>query len=94
MWFDVHFSEVKKPIWLVANAVLKCNTLIDCLLPIMHKITIYQKGVYQAQCGNYRIFLSLRFYVKSKLTNLRDSKSAIFAHLEALNFDFCGFLHS
>ena len=30
-----------------------------------------------AQCGNYRIFLSLRFYVKSKLVNL-ETQNLIF----------------
>ena len=35
----------------------------------LHKSSFYRIP----QCGNYRIFLSLRFYVKSKLVNLRYS---------------------
>ena len=37
------------------------------------------------QCGNFRIFLSFRFYVKSNLADFKMSKTAI---LKALNFDF------
>ena len=33
-----------------------------------------------AQCGNYIIFLSLRFYVKSKLANL-ESQNRPFKHI-------------
>ena len=47
------------------------------------------------QCGNFMIFLSLRFYVKSILWILhsRSAYSAILTHLEALNFDFYEVLH-
>ena len=38
------------------------------------------------QCGNFKIFLSLRFYVKSILENLEVDKLLFFAILEALNF--------
>ena len=38
--------------------------------------------------GNFRIFLSLWFYVKSILADFRRSKTAILTILEALNFDF------
>ena len=51
-----------------------------------------------AQCGNFRIFLSLRFYVKSKLANLCTiawSRFLILFHtmpfyhnVVALNFDY------
>ena len=41
---------------------------------------------YRPQCGNFCIFQSLRFYVKSIL--------GILEVQEALNFDFYGFLHS
>ena len=41
------------------------------------------------QWENFRIFLSLRFYVKSILANLdRSVKTAVFAILEAKNFSF------
>ena len=33
-----------------------------------------------AQCGNFRIFLSLRFYVKSKVANL-ESQNVLFYHM-------------
>ena len=39
-----------------------------------------------AQCGNFRIFLSLRFYVKSILENLEVLKLQ-FCHYWAPNFD-------
>ena len=41
----------------------------------------------RTQCGNFMIFLSLRFYVKSILENSRSAKSAILTHSQALNFD-------
>ena len=50
-------------------------------------------GSLYAQCGNFMIFLSLRFYVKSILGHSRSAKSAILTHLEVLNFDFSEFLH-
>ena len=40
----------------------------------------------RSQCGNFMIFLSLRFYVKSNLGEARSSKTAVFAIFEALNF--------
>ena len=40
-----------------------------------------------SQRGNYRIFMSFRFYVKTKF-EIGVSKSAISIHWEALNFDF------
>ena len=48
---------------------------------------------FNSQCGNYRIFLSLRFYVKLNFGDFRSAKYAILTHLEALNFDFHDFLH-
>ena len=45
----------------------------------------FQPWNYSAHCGNLRIFLPLRFYVKSILTDFRSSKSAILTILEALN---------
>ena len=41
--------------------------------------------------GNSRIFLPLRFYVKSILENLEVLKVAVFAFLGALNSDFGSF---
>ena len=40
-----------------------------------------------AQCGNFRIFLSLRFYVKSILEHIEVLKLPFFAILGALNVD-------
>ena len=37
------------------------------------------------QCGNYRIFLSLRFYVKSKLANVEFQKLQ-FLHIARIEF--------
>ena len=39
-----------------------------------------------AQCGNFRIFLLFRFYVKSSFENLEVVKLPFFAFLGALNF--------
>ena len=47
----------------------------------------------RTQCGNFMIFLSLRFYVKSILENSRSAKSAILTHSQALNFDIYEILH-
>ena len=38
------------------------------------------------QCGNFRICLSLRFYMKSTLENVHILKTAAFALFEALNW--------
>ena len=43
------------------------------------------------QCGNFIIFLSLRFQVKLTFSGSRSEKSAILTHLEALNLDFLKF---
>ena len=43
------------------------------------------KGMH-SQCGNFIIFLLLRFYVKSLLENICE-KCVILTHVEALNFD-------
>ena len=40
---------------------------------------------YFTQCENYRTFVLLRFYVKSKLSNV-NSQDLPFLHLEGLNF--------
>ena len=40
------------------------------------------------KCGDYRIFLSLRFHVKSILTFLESRKLPICQYLEALNLTF------
>ena len=42
--------------------------------------------VTHVQCGNCRIFLSFRFYVKSILGDSRCAKYANLTNLEALNF--------
>ena len=39
------------------------------------------------------ILLSLRFLHEIKFEDSRSAKSSIFAHLDALNFDFCEYLH-
>ena len=43
-------------------------------------------------CGNFRIFLLPRFYVKSIFGDSRSAKCAILKHLEALDFGFYEFL--
>ena len=52
---------------------------------------LLKNKIKHAQCENYRIFLSLIFYVKS-FGRSRSSKIVVFAALEALNFtDFVNF---
>ena len=59
-------------------------------------ITILQKfakcEVKAARCGNFVIFLPLRFSVKSNLKDFKVSKTAILTSLEALNFDVSEFV--
>ena len=56
--------------------------------------TTHSVKYFSAQCVNFIIFLSLRFYVKSILEILaRSSKSVILTDLEALDFDFYEYLH-
>ena len=43
--------------------------------------------VNDTQCEYFRIFQSLRFYVKSTFGDSRSAKTAIFANFGALNFD-------
>ena len=70
------------------NAHNKSNDLM--LLQIACSII---PGECTPQCENFRIFLSLGFYVKLTSRDSRSAKSAIFTHLGALNFDFHEFLH-
>ena len=48
-------------------------------------VYIMEKIEANPQCGNFRIFLSLKFYVKSILENLDVVKLPFFATLAALN---------
>ena len=41
-----------------------------------------------SQCGNFMIFLSLRFYVKSIWEHLKVQKMPFFAIMKILNYDF------
>ena len=56
---------------------------------LSHQCSAYHTCAKNTQCGNFMIFLSLRFYVKSSFGTLEVLKSAIFkcTLLEALNFD-------
>ena len=60
---------------------------------VSNSVFYMTNGSRDVQCGNFIILLSLRFYVKSILGYSRWAKSAIWTHLEALNFCFCAFLH-
>ena len=55
-----------------------CFCSIWCCNKIAKSSTIFQcYQLFDTQCENFRIFLSLRFYVKSKLANLA-SKNLLF----------------
>ena len=45
------------------------------------------------QCVNYRNFSVTQILREIKVGKFRISKSAILTNWEALNFDFCNFLH-
>ena len=60
---------------------------MTCTLKNYNPLTIDALGIH-TQCGNFRIFQSLRFYVKSILRIVKVKKSAIFAVFEAPNFYF------
>ena len=49
--------------------------------------------IIKLQCGNFRNFLSRKFYVKSVLEISEVQILLCKRHLEALNFDFWTFLH-
>ena len=46
-----------------------------------------------AQCGNFKIFVSFRFYVKSILRIIEVQNQPFYHISEDLNFDFYEFLH-
>ena len=56
-------------------------------------IWLHKNFICVTQCGNFIIFLSLRFYVKPILEMLTSAQSAILTHVQALYFDFYDFLH-
>ena len=51
-------------------------------------------GFGNTQCGNFRIFLLFRFYVKSILADFKGSKTDVLTILKALNFDFLEKFHT
>ena len=60
----------------------------------MNLRVVYVWSKIDTQCGNYRIFLSPRYYVKSIFDKFRCSTMAVLTVLEALYFDlfeFCTF---
>ena len=89
-------SSNSKRIWLMSLAML----LMEPMIPVQHwlespttwigSVTKKLSKLISPQCGNFRIFLSLRFYMKSGLVNL---ESAILTNSKALNFEFNAFLH-
>ena len=58
---------------------------LDSVSEVIHVFHPYQ--VRGSQCGNLRIFLSLKFYVKSILENLEVLKLPFLPLLGALKFD-------
>ena len=51
-----------------------------------HQDEQFEHHLCHAQCGNFRIFLPIRFYVKTILADFRSSKISVLAILRALNF--------
>ena len=68
-------------------------TLVSCLLLNGRLLQFHEKKRQkqkETQCGNFRIFLSLRFYVKSGLENVEVLNTGVFAIYRALVFDNLG----
>ena len=79
-----HLEKVRK----ICSAVWKFQKFSYCLDYAGNSL------ISTPQCGNLRIWLSFRFYVKSILLDFRRSKTAILTTLEALNFvNFISFTH-
>ena len=67
---------------------------------VWFKCTFYKRfhektnvGTHYTEHGNFVIFLSLKFYMKSFFYYFWSAKSAILTNFEALKFDFYAFLH-
>ena len=65
------------------GAMLMIHNGKRCIYQGVFKITLWMDGT---QCGNFRIFPSLEFYVKSILENLEVLKLLIFAISGILKF--------
>ena len=81
-------SNWKKAHELYTQALLidPCNKATNAKL-YFNRATVAAK-VSISQCGKFRIFLTLRFYVKSVLENVKVQKNASFAILRALKLRF------
>ena len=67
--------------------------LISLKICVIENYKIVDLTKFFSQCGNFIIFLSLRFLREINLWDSGSAKSAILTYLEALNFGFYEFLH-
>ena len=68
--------------WLMAFIIVFSSNEDEKYQQLWYPFVIFQGlQVNVAQCGNFRIFLSFRFYVKSTLENLEVLKLPFFAYL-------------
>ena len=68
---------------IASTSALSIGTKLWSRIQVFRGKFLFEKA-YVLQCGNFMIFLSLRFYVKSIFGILdRKSKSTILTHLEA-----------
>ena len=80
----------------VENCVTEADLVVTATFAPRPVLKSGLKSIYnRTQCGNFRIFLPFRFYVKS-ISRILESlcKSTILTNSEALKFDLYIFLHS
>ena len=82
---------------MLLHLILQCSAALKCfrckptftnpdLIEYVRECTKYARPPSGKQCGNFRIFLSFRFYVKLFLENLEVLKIPFLAILRPLNF--------
>ena len=81
----VELLPLKLSIWLFLKIRI-CQNLISRKIRVVENC-VNQTVLDNTQCGNFMIFLSLRFYVKLDFGIYWLSIPAILTHLEALNFE-------
>ena len=79
-----------RKIYSIFKKFRQINKLINYLKSISRKNWVKECNFLckPPQCGNYRIVLSLIFYVKSTFGKFRVSESAILTISESQDFDF------
>ena len=77
-WKNYSYCSMTHLLWFLLNICLPSTILI--------LYTDLGSLIGNTQCGNFRIFLPLRFYVKSTLVILNAQKNCHFDHLSSSEF--------